>query len=84
MSANDLMVAVWGCDAHRDRRPRRGVIDIPRETRPVAEYPPAIACRVPLRIVGSSALEPTTPAGLQMIPTVFANRRDLADRTLPT
>jgi hypothetical protein len=32
---------------------RLGLIDIPRESRPVAEILADIACRVPLRVTGS-------------------------------
>ncbi len=61
MSAADLMVAVWGPDGRIEVDGHDiGVIDIPRETRPAPEILRAIACRVPLKIVGSR-LEPTTP-----------------------
>ena len=61
VAASDPLVAVWGADGRIEIGGHDvGVIDIPRETRPVSEILRAIACRVPLKIVGSR-LEPTTP-----------------------
>jgi hypothetical protein len=37
-----------------------GLLDIPRDTRPVAEILKEIDCRVPLKVVGSR-IEPRTP-----------------------
>ena len=61
VAASDPLVAVWGADGRIEIGGHDvGVLDIPRETRPVPELLRAIACRVPLKIVGSR-LEPTAP-----------------------